>query len=116
MSIDKFLSNASKTIEKRSKPAEIDIENTYKIYAKSIGCIPVKLVLLRLRGFPDVTTLCPGGRILFIEFKKPGKKNNLSANQNKWRDKLQKLGFSYFVCDTVSQAKRALDEFLGEQP
>ena len=110
MSQEEFLKRASKTVKKRAEIKEIDIEDTFCDFAKKLNCLPLKLVLLRKSGFPDRTVLCPGGRILFIEFKRKGK--GLKKNQPKWRERLIKLGFEYYVCDTIGQAERILEKFI----
>ena len=111
MSVDKFISNASKTIHKQSEVKEVDIEQAYCSYAKKRRCIALKLILLLKKGFPDRTTLCHGGRILFIEFKRKGKSS--SPAQVKCRKLLESFGFEYHVCDKLGQAEQILDEFLA---
>lgn len=110
MSIDQFLSKASKTIQKKSEVKEIDIEQEYCKHAKKNKCIALKLVYLFKKGFPDRTTLCPGGRVLFIEFKRKGKSS--SPLQIKCRKLLESFGFEYHVCDKLDQAEKILDEFI----
>ena len=110
MDINKFISKASKTIAKKSEIAEIDIEGRYVRYAKRNGCKALKLIFLNRKGFPDRTTLCPRGRVFFIEFKKKGKKS--SPIQRTVRTMLESFGFKYYVCDKIGQAENILDEFL----
>lgn len=111
MSESEFLSRASKRISKKAEVKEIDIEDTYCKHAKKKGCLALKLIILNKRGFPDRTTLCPGGRILFIEFKRKNKK--LSVAQPIVRKLLESFGFEYHVCDEIGQAESALDNFLS---
>lgn len=111
MSIDKFLSNASKTISKKSEIKEIDIESDFCSYAKKRKCNPLKLIILNKRGFPDRTILCPGARVFFIEFKRNGKSS--SAIQKLVRKMLESYGFEYYVCDEKGQAENILDGFLA---
>jgi hypothetical protein len=54
------------------------------------------------KGFPDRTVLLPDGRIMFVETKRP-KGGRYSAMQNKWRDWLHALGFSYYRIKDVEQ-------------
>ena len=110
MSTDDFISRASKTIVKRSEIKEIDIETHYVKYCRNKGCKALKLILLNKKGFPDRTTLCPEGRIFFIEFKRKGKKP--SPAQKLIRTMLQSFGFKYYICDTIGQAEKHLDRFL----
>ena len=110
MTVEKFLSNASKRIKKKSEVSETDIETTFVKNAKKKGCHALKLIFLNKKGFPDRTVLCPGGRILFIEFKKKDKKQ--SAIQIQVMKLLQGLGFEYHVCDEKGQAETILQDFL----
>jgi len=111
MSTEEFLSIGSKREAKKSEIAETDIEDHYCTHAKKRGCKAIKLILLRKRGFPDRTTLCPGARILFIEFKRKGKKP--SPVQYRVRKLLVSFGFEYHVCDEIGQAEKILDDFLA---
>lgn len=110
MNISKFIELATKKESKKKSPLEKDIEKNYVEYAKHLGCIAYKLVFLRGMGFPDRTTLCPGGRLFFIEFKRKNKP--LTQLQEKYRKILVGLGFEYYVCDTKGQAEKILRKFL----
>lgn len=112
MSAEDFISKASKTIQKRSEVKEVDIEQEYCKHAKKRNCIALKLVYLFKKGFPDRTTLCPGGCILFIEFKRKNKTSSLL--QIKCRKLLESFGFEYHVCDEQGQAEKILDKFLAK--
>lgn len=111
MSIQEFLSKASKTKKKREQIAETDIESDFVKYAKKRKCQAFKLILLNLRGFPDRTILCPEGRIFFIEFKRKNKTQ--TPNQIKYQRILEGLGFEYYICDEKGQAENILDDFLA---
>lgn len=111
MSINDFISKATKTISKKLEVKEISIEEQFVTYAKSKHCHAYKLVFLNKKGFPDRTILCPQGRILFIEFKRKNKPQ--SPIQVKVMKLLKSLGFEYYVCDTKGQAEKILDEFLA---
>ena len=110
MSQDDFIARATQTVSKRLEIAETDIEKHYVKHAKNKGCKALKLILLNKKGFPDRTTLCPGSRIFFIEFKKKGKKP--SPAQVLIRRLLKSFGFKYYVCDEIGQAEKHLDRFL----
>ena len=111
MSVNEFLSRASKTVAKKLEIAEKDIEDEYVKAAKNKGCKALKLIFLNKKGFPDRTTLCPGGRIFFIEFKRKGKLS--SPLQIKVRTMLESFGFEYHVCDEIGQAEKHLNRFLN---
>lgn len=110
MSTIEFLKRAAKTKAKKEETKEVDIEGEYVKFAKTLGCLAIKLILLNRRGFPDRTTLCPGGRILFIEFKRPGEP--LRPTQAIVRKTLESFGFEYHLCDGFGQAEQALTNFL----
>ena len=111
MDIDKFLNNATKRKAKDKEITEADIENKFCKFAKTKGCESLKLVFLNKKGFPDRTVLCPKGRILFIEFKRLGKKQ--SPAQKLVQRMLERLGFEYYVCDQIGQAENILENFLA---
>lgn len=55
-------------------------------------------------GVPDRMVLLPGGRIHFVETKRP-KGGKYSTLQDKWRDWLHALGFCYWrIKDTEDLA------------
>jgi len=105
-----FLEDADKHLKKKEQIAEADIEAKFVKYATSRNCKAYKLRLLYGRGFPDRTVLCPGGKVLFVEFKREGKK--LRPTQKPIRLALIKLGFKYYVCDEIGQAEKILEEEL----
>jgi hypothetical protein len=108
--VNKFLESALKRTSKSKEIKEIDIESSFCKFAKSKKCVPLKLIILNKRGFPDRTVLCPKGRIFFIEFKRKNKSQ--SAIQKTLQRTLTGLGFEYYVCDEIGQAESILEEFL----
>lgn len=50
-----------------------------------------KVEVLGRRGFFDRLVLLPGGRILFVELKRP-RGGRMTAHQREYRDKYQALG------------------------
>lgn len=112
MSAEEFLSRASKTKAKESEIREAeDIENPFVKFAQRKGCKALKLILLRKKGFPDRTVLCPGARVFFIEFKKP--RGKLAPAQVIVRKLLESFGFKYYLCDYPGQAEKILEDFLA---
>lgn len=60
------------------------------------------------RGFPDRTVLLPGGKVYFIELKRPGKKpRNQQALKISW---LVRLGFNAFTIDTLEGVEKFFKE------
>ena len=74
---------------------EKEIERKLVDLVKKYGGRCEKLVNVGFAGFPDRTILLPGGKIMFVETKRP-KGGRYSALQDKWRDWLHALGFSYW--------------------
>lgn len=111
MTVLDFLKAADKKAKREKTEKEISAEDAFVAYSLARKCKPLKLVILGKRGFPDRTVLCPGGRVMFIEFKRKGKK--LAGNQSLIKLTLERLGFTYCMCDTLDEAKEALDKFLS---
>ena len=53
-------------------------------------------------GVPDRIVLLPGGRVHFVETKRP-KGGKYTAMQDKWRDWLLALGFYYWRIENPQQ-------------
>lgn len=74
---------------------EKEIERKLVDLVKRYGGRCEKLVNVGFAGFPDRTLLLPRGKVMFVETKRP-KGGRYSALQDKWRDWLRALGFSYW--------------------
>ena len=74
---------------------------------KEKGGLCPKLVSPGTDGMPDRMVLLPGGRIIFIEVKAPGKKPR--PLQELRHRQLRKLGFMVSVLDNAGQ----IPEILG---
>lgn len=75
---------------------EKDIEAVLVRKVKQRGGQCLKWVCPGQAGVPDRIVLLPGGRIIFIETKRP-KGGRLSKLQEFWGNKLQDLGFEWRV-------------------
>jgi hypothetical protein len=75
---------------------EKDIEKKLRTAVEAAGGFCLKWVCPGWAGVPDRIVLLPGGRICFVETKRP-KGGELSALQKWWRDTLWKLGFVYLT-------------------
>ena len=71
---------------------EKEIEEKLIKMVKSYGGKCPKWVSPGWAGVPDRLVLLPGGRIIFVETKKP-KGSRVAALQKKWREWLHELGF-----------------------
>ena len=88
-------------------PLEKDIEKKLRLMVESHGGLCLKWVCPGWSGVPDRIVLLPGGRIYFVETKRP-KGGRLSKLQEKWREWLTRMGFSCWVVWTWEE----LETFL----
>lgn len=82
---------------------EQKIERRLKKEIELIGGKALKFVSPGMSGVPDRIVLLPGGRIIFVELKAPGKK--LRPIQERRKKELEKLGFTYKVIDNNEDIK-----------
>jgi hypothetical protein len=76
---------------------ESDVERHLVQRVKLLGGKALKLVPLSQAGLPDRLVLFPGGRVLFVELKRPGRKpTRLQARTHEW---LRAWGFTVLVID-----------------
>ena len=71
---------------------EKDIETKLRKMVEAHGGLCLKWVCPGWSGVPDRIILLPGGRVMFVETKRP-KGGKLEALQIWWRKRLQGLGF-----------------------
>lgn len=93
---------------------EKELEDKFCQYAESKGCRALKLVLRSIRGFPDRTVICPGGRVFFVEFKFAWGKT--TPQQDLWCGILRGFGFEVHVCRDLEEGQEILDLFLEGLP
>jgi hypothetical protein len=89
---------------------ENPIENKVASIAKAMGVPSLKLNLTGNRGWPDRLFLVPGGRPLFIEFKRPG--DDLRPLQQHRKETLQGLGYDAEAHDEVKAAVQAIKDAI----
>lgn len=75
---------------------EKDIERKLRLIVNAHGGLCLKWVCPGWSGVPDRIVLLPGGRVIFVETKRP-KGGRLSELQVWWGKKLKSLGFSYWT-------------------
>lgn len=78
---------------------EATIETKLRQKVEGAGGFCLKYPGNLFAGFPDRILLLPGGRVLFVELKAPGKKPG--KLQEFVHSKLRRLGFVVLVIDTV---------------
>jgi len=87
--------------------SERQIENRIVKYAKDQGWLVIKLNPTWHKGLPDRMFLLPGGKIVFLELKKPG--GRASPLQKYFIAWMKDLGHSAHVVDNYDEAVRILD-------
>ena len=93
-------------------PLEKGTERRAKLWADKRGVPSISLKLLpgHGTGIPDVLFLIPGGRPLFIEFKRRGGK--LTPKQRFWHGYLKRLGYDVQTCNDAAAAQACIREAL----
>ena len=81
---------------------ERDIERALITAVRKTGGLCLKFVSPGWDGAPDRICLWPGGKIKFVELKKPGAKPR--PLQVKRMEQLRKLGFDVAVVDSLEKA------------
>ena len=85
---------------------ESTIERAVCAYAKAKGCLVMKLAGPNQKGQPD-RMFIRNGKVLFIEFKAPGKLP--TRLQYKWLDNLTLQGMKACWRDNIKEAKQVID-------
>ena len=80
---------------------EQKIERRLRKENELIGGKALKFVSPGVSGVPDRIVLLPGGKVIFIELKAPGKK--LRPIQELRKKELEKLGFDYWIVDSYEE-------------
>lgn len=78
---------------------EKEIERRLTAMVRSHGGLCLKWVCPGWSGVPDRILLLPGGRVVFVETKRP-KGGKVSELQRWWQSRLTKLGFYAFFVST----------------
>jgi len=78
------------------------IEKTLVERVKALGGMCEKFTSPSRRGVPDRLVMLPGGRVVFVELKAPGK--SLSVLQQRDHARRRALGCTVFVIDSLESA------------
>lgn len=91
----------------REKPIEDHLRDECKQY----GGLAVKFLPYFVVGFPDRIVLLPGGKIAFVELKRPGEEPRKA--QWVWLNRLRALGFEAVWFDSKEKISAWLSDFLA---
>lgn len=86
---------------------ERDLETYFSAQCKKLGLLTLKLSVRYSRGWPDRIVALPGGKVLWVELKRPGGKT--SALQDKVHHALRQRHHNVYVIDS----KEGIDYVLG---
>jgi Holliday junction resolvase-like predicted endonuclease len=86
---------------------EKEIERRVVRWLRERGCICLKLNLIGSTGWPDRLVLAKGGRMFFLELKRPGER--LRRNQPERVDLLRNYGFFVGVYDDTDECIAKLE-------
>lgn len=86
---------------------EKQIEQRVCDYAKGKGWLVYKFTSPNRAAVPDRLFIAPGGRVIFIEFKREGQKP--TAPQAREHERLRAQGVQVYVIDNVVDGKAVVD-------
>lgn len=89
---------------------EAAVERAFVDACKKAGFWAVKLPGVLQAGLPDRVVLRPGGRIAFVELKRPGGK--CTELQLRTHERLLALGFEVHVIDNPAVARALVSEWV----
>lgn len=90
---------------------EATIEKAVCEYAKSKGWLVYKFTSPGHLGVPDRLFILPGGKVIFIEFKAPGKEP--TPAQDREIRRIQTQGCHVWVCSDIEKGKAIVDAYFA---
>lgn len=90
------------------KEAEFERQITTRV--KAAGGRAFKWICPGMVGAPDRIIVLPGGKIIFAEIKRPGRKNGLSAKQKKVAGLLTQLGCTVVCINEITELEDILKD------
>ena len=87
---------------------EKEVEKKLVTAIQLMDGVAVKFVSPGFAGMPDRLVLLPGGRMAFVEVKRPGEQPR--PLQKARHRMLQRLGFKVYVLDSVEKIGGIIDE------
>lgn len=98
---------------KRESEADVEARLREKVRTELQG-IAYKWVCPGRNGVPDRMVCLPGGHVIFVELKAPGKQ--LRYNQIIRRKELLRLGFRVVMLDSKAAVDTFIEGLRGAQP
>ena len=92
---------------------ETNLEKRCVAHVRKLGGKAYKWVCPGSVGVPDRICIFPGGKILFLELKRPGRKNGLSPQPVKVQRLLTALGCNVLTTNNFEEFKDFLAERFG---
>lgn len=92
---------------------ESQIEAYLRNRVRKIGGAAFKFVSPGHAGVPDRLVCLPGGKVIFVELKAPGKKPTLL--QLNCHRKLRNLGLQVWVVDSKTEVDRFIEEVMSHE-
>lgn len=89
---------------------EKQVEQALTSAVKARGGLALKFVSPGVSGVPDRIVLMPGGRLVFVELKAPGK--HMRPLQEFRKRQLESLGFHVCCIDQPDQIPALLEEVM----
>lgn len=93
---------------------ERDIEQGLRRMVEQLGGLCLKWVCPGWAGVPDRIILLPGGRVVFVETKRP-KGGRTAALQRYWAGKLRALGCEHYwvrTKDDIHALRKRIEEVI----
>lgn len=88
---------------------ESKLEQSVRKYVKSLGGRAFKWISPGEVGVPDRICIFPGGQVVFVELKRPGRKNGLSERQKKIARVLEGLGCKVWRINSMEDLKARIE-------
>lgn len=100
--------NGVDSCDKTFRASEKQIEQRLVEAVRNAGGLAPKFVSPGWDGVPDRIVLFPGGRMAFVELKRPGKK--MRPLQMRRKRQLEHLGFEVFCVDDPGQIGEVIEK------
>lgn len=95
--------------------SEKEIEKKLKKKVEALGCMCLKFESPGYTGVPDRMILIPGGEVIFVELKAPGKKER--PRQDYVQEQMRKRGFMVInTVDSIEKVERVVSICRAAMP